>query len=221
MHHFTHTRVPTPICILDESNGSHMYISPSGKRLPGVTTMINQTISEEKRLRLQDWKQRIGVSVADYIFSESAIIGTETHKLNQNYINMIESNEKYHLLSYAHHSNFIPYLDKITNVYGVESRLFSEKLGLAGTADVIAEYDGKLSIIDYKTKRSSQVPEWMTDYFIQTTAYSVMWQELTNQKIEQLVIIASSEQNTIQEFIGFPSEYLNALNSRLIQFKKL
>jgi len=221
MHHFTHIRTSIPSCRLDESNRSHMYILSSGKRLTSVTTMINQTISEEKKLGLQNWKQKIGVSVADYIFSESAIIGIETHKLNQNYINMIESNEKYHLLSYAHHGNFIPYLDKITNVYGVESKLFSEKLGLAGTADLIAEYDGKLSIIDYKTKRSSQAPEWMTDYFIQITAYSVMWQELTNQKIEQLVILASSEQNTIQEFIGLPTEYLDALNNRLIQFKNL
>lgn len=221
MHQFTHITTPIPNCRLDESNGSHVYVTDSGKRLTSVTTMLNQTLSEEKKLGLQDWKQRIGVSVAEYIFSESAIIGKETHKLNENYINMIESNEKYHLLSHAHHCNFIPYLNKITNVYGVESRLFSEKLELAGTADLIADYDGKLSIIDYKTKRSAQTQEWMTDYFIQTTAYSVMWEELTNQKIEQLVIIASSEKNSIQEFTGLPAEYLNALNTRLIQFKNL
>ena len=221
MHQFTHITTSIPSCRLDESNRSHVYITHSGKRLTSVTTMLNQTLSEEKKLGLQDWKQGIGESVADYIFSESAIIGRETHKLNENYINMIESNEKYHLLSHAHHRNFIPYLDKITNVYGVELRLFSEKLGLAGTADLIADYDDKLSVIDYKTKRSPQAQEWMTDYFIQTTAYSIMWEELTNQKIEQVVILASSEKNSIQEFIGNPNDYINPLNSRLIQFNNM
>lgn len=218
MHHFTHIPTNIPICILDESNHSHVYTTPSGKKLTSVTTMLSKTKPEESKVGLKKWRERIGDQVANYIFSESAIIGTETHKLNENYINMIENNEKYHLLSHAHHSNFRPFLDKISNIYGVESRLFSEKLGLAGTADLIAEYDGKLSIIDYKTKRSLQRKEWMSDYFIQTTAYGVMWEELTGQKIEQLVILVSSEKNTLQEFIGIPNNYINLLKSRLSKY---
>lgn len=221
MNHFTHIPISIPSCNLDESNNSHVYITPTGKRLTSVTTMLNKTKSEESKEGLTKWRDIVGDKVADYIFSESAIIGTETHKLNENYMNMVENNEKYHLLSHAHHLNFIPLLDKITNVYGVEVRLFSEKLGLAGTSDLIAEYDGKLSIIDYKTKRSEQTQEWMYDYFIQATAYSIMWEELTDKKIKQLVILVSSEQNTIQEFIGVYGDYLNALNSRLIQFNNI
>ena len=221
MHTFTHIPTNLPLCKLDESNRSHVYTTPSGKKLTSVTTMLNKTKSEESKEGLKNWRERVGEPVVKYIFSESTIIGTETHKLNENYINMIENNEKYHLLSHAHHYNFRPFLDKITNVYGVESKLFSEKLGLAGTADLIAEYDGKLSLIDYKTKRSLQRKDWMIDYFIQTTAYSVMWEEMTNQKIKQLVILVSSEKNTIQEFIDTPINYLDELNSRVVEYNNL
>ena len=221
MHTFTHIPIDIPLCKLDESNHTHVYTTPSGNRLTSVTTMLNKTKSEESFLGLQRWRKRIGDKVANYIFSESAVIGIETHKLNENYINMIENNKKSHLLSHAHHRNFRPFLDKITNVYGVESKLFSEKLGLAGTADCIAEYDGKLSIIDYKTKRSLQRKEWMSDYFIQTTAYGVMWEELTGQRIEKLVILVSSEQNTIQEFISEPALYVDHLSQRIDQFHKI
>ena len=124
----------------------------------------------------------------------------------------------YSLLSLAHHKKFIPYLNKIKNVFGVEPKLFSEEMGLAGTADLVAEYNGKISIIDYKTKRSKQRKEWMHDYFIQTAAYAKMWEELTGKPIEQLVILASSEQDTIQEFISEPKNYSNALVQRLLLF---
>ena len=98
------------------------------------------------------------------------------------------------------------------------AKLFSSEMGLAGTAYLVTEYEGKLSIIDYKTKRSKQKKEWMIEYFIQTAAYAKMWEELTGQSIEQLVILASSEQNTLQEFISEPKNYYNALAQRLILF---
>lgn len=216
---FRHRLVEIPNCILDESTGAHIYMTPDGKKLRSVTTMLNKTKSEKDRKQLSDWRVRVGSSVADYIMNTAAIVGTQTHTLNENYINMQYNSCKYSLLSYAHHRKFIPYLNKIKNVFGVEPRLFSNEMGLAGTADCIAEYDGKLSVIDYKTKRSKQRKEWMHDYFIQTTAYSKMWEELTGQHIEQLVILASSEQNTFQEFVSEPEIFYNVLDQRLMKFK--
>lgn len=216
---FRHKTIEIPKCVLDESTGTHIYMTPDGKRLRSVTTMLNKTKSEKDKKQLSDWRVRVGHAVADYIMTTAAIIGTQTHKLNENYINMQCNSSNYSLLSYAHHRKFIPYLKKIKNVFGVEPKLFSSKMGLAGTADLVAEYDGKLSIIDYKTKRSKQKKEWMHDYFIQTTAYAKMWQELTGQHIEQLVILASSEQNTFQEFVSEPQTFYNVLTQRITQFK--
>ena len=215
---FRHRIVELPKCILDDSTGAHIYITPDGKKLRSVTTMLSKTKSKVDKKQLSAWRDRVGSSVAEYIMKTSTTIGTETHKLNENYINMERDSCKYLLLSYAHHRKFIPYLNKIKNVFGVEPKLFSEEMGLAGTADLVAEYEGKLSIIDYKTKRSKQRKEWMYDYFIQTTAYAKMWEELTSQSVEQLVILVSSEQNTIQEFISEPKNHYNSLAQRLILF---
>ncbi len=215
---FRHELIEFPKCVLDDSTGTHIYVTPNGKKLRSVTTMLNKTKSDTAKKQLADWRVRMGNSVADYIMKTSAIIGTETHKLNENYINMERDSCNYSLLSYAHHKKFIPYLNKIKNVFGVEPRLFSSEMGLAGTADLVAEYKGKISIIDYKTKRSKQRKEWMHDYFIQTTAYARMWEELTGNTIKQLVILVSSEQDTFQEFISEPEMYYNALTQRVMRF---
>lgn len=210
--------VDIPKLVLDESNYTHIYITPLGKRLRSVTTMLNKTKSEEDKKQLNDWKDRVGHQVVKYIFETSGIIGIQTHILNENYLKMNVQKSNYLLLSHAHHRNFIPYLNKISNIYGIEVKLYSDSMGLAGTADGIVEYDGKLSIIDYKTKRSSQKEEWIIDYFIQTAAYAKMWKEITGQTIERVVILVSSEKNTIQEFISEPQKYYSNLDQRLVLF---
>lgn len=215
---FKHSIVDIPELVLDESNYTHTYITPSGKKLRSVTTMLNKTKSDTDKKNISDWKNRVGHDVAKYIFETSGMVGTQTHSLNENYLKMNAQNNDYLLLSYAHHRNFIPYLNKISNIYGIEAKLYSDSMGLAGTADGVVEYDGKLSIIDYKTKRSTQDESWMTDYFIQTTAYAKMWEDITGQSIERLVILVSSEKNTIQEFISQPQKYYNALDQRLMLF---
>jgi len=216
---FKHEIIQIPKIVLDDSKYTHIYLTPDGKRLRSVTTMINKTKSKEDKKKLDDWRKREGQQVADYIMTTSGNIGTQTHALNENYVRMGNNCDNYSLLAQAHHEKFIPYLNKIDIVYGIEAKLFSYTMALAGTADLIALYDGKLSIIDYKTKRSKQKVEWITDYFLQTTAYAKMWREITGQDIEQLVILVSSEQDTFQEFVSQPSIHLNELEKRLEMFR--
>ncbi len=121
-------------------------------------------------------------------------------------------------MSEAHFKNLLPFLNKINDIHGIELRLYSDKMRLAGTSDCIAKYDGTLSIIDYKTKRSNQREEWLTDHFIQATAYGVMFKELTGIKVEQIVILVSSEKNTRMEFIKKPDNYLDLLEQRIDQY---
>jgi genome maintenance exonuclease 1 len=145
-------------------------------------------------------------------------VGSETHKLIENYLNGEEILEKFRLLSEAHFNNLLPFVDKINDIHGIELRLYSDKMKLAGTSDCIATYDGKLSIIDYKTKRSNQREEWLTDHFIQATSYGVMFKELTGIKVEQVVILVSSEKNTRMEFMKNTDDYLDLLEQRIAQF---
>ena len=196
-------------------NKYHQYTTPSGDIYSSVTTMLRKTQDEESQKGIKKWREDVGGEVAEYVMKNSALIGTQTHLLNEDYLNSIPLKNNFNLLAYAHHQNFIQYLNKIDNIHGIEIRLFSDTIKLAGTADCIAEYDGILSIIDYKTKKSYQREEWMMDYFIQATTYSRMYHEMTGRKIDQIVVLVSSERNTKQEFIVKREDYEKMLDKRL------
>jgi len=204
---------------LIEKDDGHYYQTPSGDVYPSITTILHKTMSEEKKQNLQDWKEQ--EVAAEYITQESSIIGTQTHNLIENYLNGIPHNDELRLLSVAHFNNLIPFLQKINDIHGTELRLYSNKMKLAGTSDCIAKYDGELSIIDYKTKRSNQQEEWMTDHFIQGTAYSQMFQELTGIEVKKVVILVSSEKNTRMEFVKDTKDYKDQLAQRLNQYYEI
>lgn len=171
------------------------------------------SIEENQKLELF-----VGTIITNYLFSQSGPTGTKTHELNEDYLQGNQTTACNNLLSVAHHNNLKLYFEKINNIHGIETMLYSDTLQIAGTCDLIAEYDGKLSIIDYKTKRSFRKEEYMEDAFIQGTAYGIMWEEMTNIPIEQIVILVSSEDNTRQEFIKNPLHYITDLNYRVKQY---
>ena len=109
-------------------------------------------------------------------------------------------------------------MENISNVTCIEQRMYSDKLRVAGTSDLIAEYNGELSIIDYKTKRKPQIDDFMYEYYLQTTCYAQMFQEVTGRKINQVVILVSSEKNTRQEFIKECSDYVEPVKERITQY---
>jgi genome maintenance exonuclease 1 len=216
MSDFNHIPINFTQSELIEKDDGHYYQTPSGVIYPSITTMLQKTQTIEKQQRLQNWREQ--EIAADYITQEAAVIGSETHKLIENYLNGEEILEKSRLLSEAHFNNLLPFVNKINDIHGIELRLYSDKMKLAGTSDCIAKYDGKLSIIDYKTKRSNQREEWLTDHFIQATSYGVMFKELTGIKVEQIVILVSSEKNTRTEFMKNPDDYMDSLQERIDQF---
>jgi CRISPR/Cas system-associated exonuclease Cas4 (RecB family) len=66
--------------------------------------------------------------------------------------------------------------------------MYSTYLGVAGRVDLIAEWDGRLSIIDFKTSRKVKKKEWISGYFQQGAAYAVMFEERTGIAIDKIVI---------------------------------
>ncbi len=216
MTKFNHIPINFTQSQLIEKEDGHYYQTPSGKIYPSITTMLQKTQSLEKQQSLQQWKEQEIAS--NYITQEAAIIGSETHKLIEDYLHGKEVFETPRLLSEAHFNNLLPFVNKINDIHGIELRLYSDKMRLAGTSDCVAKYDEHLSIIDYKTKRSNQKEEWLTDHFIQATSYREMFRELTGIKIEQIVILVSSEKNTRMEFVKNPDEYLDALENRISQY---
>ena len=219
MSQFNHVPINFKQAQLIEKDDAHYYQTPKGDVFPSITTMLQKTMPAEKLQSLQNWKEQ--EVAAQYITQESAIIGTQTHKLIENFLNGITQTQEARLLSVAHFNNMIPFLQKINDIHGTEIRLYSDIMKLAGTTDCIAKYDGELSIIDYKTKRSHQQEEWMTEHFIQATAYSEMFAELTGIKVKQIVILVSSEKNTRMEFVKNAEDYRDLLTQRLNQFYEI
>ena len=216
MSSYNHIPINFQQAKLIEKDNAHYYETPSGEIFPSITTILQKTMSIEKKESLQNWKDK--EVAAEYITSEAATIGTETHKLIENYINDGRQTDEVRLLTVAHFNNLIPFLQKIDDVHGTELRLYSNTMKLAGTSDCIAKYDGELSIIDYKTKRSNQKEEWMTDHFIQGTAYAEMFKELTGIEVKQIVILVSSEKNSRMEFVKNTKDYKDLLTQRLNQY---
>ena len=216
---FNHIPITFQQAQLIEKDNKHYYQTPTGDVFPSITTILQKTMSVDKQQSLQNWKEQ--ETAAQYITEESAIIGTQTHKLIENHLNGITQTDEVRLLSVAHFNNLLPYVQKINDIHGIELRLYSNEMKLAGTSDCIAKYDGELSIIDYKTKRSNQQEEWMTDHFIQGTAYSEMFKELTGIEIKQVVILVSSEKNTRMEFVKRTEDYKDLLTQRLNQFYEI
>ena len=205
-----------------EIEGAHVYETPAGKRYPSITTIINRTESEADRLRLEQWRQDVGHDEAQRISERASAIGDLAHKMNENYLlgDVVGNNGGEHYpTAHQHHANFRPYIDRICKTYGAELRMYSDRHRMAGMADVVCRYDWRDTILDYKTKLKIQYEQDMSDYYIQTTAYAVMYEELTGHKMEQLVILCSIEgTDRVQEFRSEPGLWKDRLFARLESF---
>jgi genome maintenance exonuclease 1 len=82
-----------------------------------------------------------------------------------------------------------PFLDRINNIHALEKSLYSDYLGLAGRVDCIAEYEGELAVIDFKTSKKIKPEKWVENYFVQEVAYACMYYEMTGIAVEKLITI--------------------------------
>ena len=203
------TREPT---LLDREDG-HWYQTKFDDVYPSISTILSATATEDKKNGLKNWKAN--EPAHDYITKQSQHIGTQSHKIIEDYLSNNLSLEEFDLLPIAHFNNLKPFLENISDVMCIEQRMYSDKLKVAGTSDLIAYYNGELSIIDYKTKRKPQIDDYMYEYYLQTTCYAQMFHEVTGQKINQIVILVSSEKNTRQEFIKTCDDYIEPMRKRI------
>ena len=164
---------------------------------PSVTTVIGHS----KKASIMAWRKRVGEEEANKISKRASTRGNKTHKLAEEYLsNMDISKYKDDVLSMGLFHQIKPYLDSINNIHALEAPLYSKLLRLAGRVDCIAEYNGELAIIDFKTSTKYKREEWIHDYFAQETAYAIMFQELTGQQVKKLVTIIACETGEPQIF---------------------
>lgn len=181
-------------------NGQRHYMTPSGKVYPSMTTIL----SAHGKEGLDKWRERVGQKEAAYITKTAADRGTGVHDLAEKHIRGLPL-DKSDPIIFNRFKNIQPIIDeRISNVYAIETALYSDYLKLAGRTDVIGKFDGINSVIDFKTSRKPKKPEWIESYWMQTSGYAIMWSELVPQielRPKQLVIIISVEHEPPQVFV--------------------
>lgn len=189
-------------------DGQRYYLTPDGTKLPSVTTVL----SAKKKKSIQEWRNRVGHEEANRISGKASRRGTQIHSIAENYIN--NSSDYLKDVMPDNLETFLsikPYIDKINTVWYQEQALYGYKLGMAGRCDLIGEYEGVPSVIDFKTSTKVKQKSYITDYFTQCTAYSLMLREMTNIQINQIVIIMAVDDHAPLIFVEQPRNYIDAL----------
>jgi len=196
-------------------DGKRYYVTPAGNKLPSVTTVIGA----QKKASIMAWRKRVGEEAANKISRQASSRGTNVHTLCERYLNndklgdiMPDAKEMFIAL--------VPLLDRIDNIHYQEQALWSEQLGLAGRVDCIGEFDGVLSVIDFKTSKRIKQRDDILDYFWQETAYALMYEELVGEPINQLVTIMAIDNEPPGLFIEKTEDHIEGLVKAIEFYKK-
>ena len=192
-------------------NGSRKYITPTGEKLPSVTTVISATASEEKKQALNNWRKRVGHAKAQEITTEAAGRGTCMHKWLEDYIKTDDVgtpgtnpySQQSHIMAQTIIAEGLVNCDEY---WGTEVSLWFPGI-YAGTTDLVGVHSGDEAIMDHKQTNKPKKREWIDDYFIQMTAYADAHNEVYGTKIRKGVIFMCSKDNEYQEFVIEGNEF--------------
>ena len=184
---FNHIPHEFPSMLTENANGGRLYVTPEGNRYPSVTTVLQ----EHSRKAIATWRKKVGEKKADAVTRKAHTRGTSVHAAIEKYLNnedMASVNMLPHAKAvYIHMKKVLD--DHVNNIHCLETPMYSNELKLAGTVDCIAEYDGMLTVIDFKTSTKLKRKEWIENYFMQLGAYATMFEEFTGLKIKRGTII--------------------------------
>jgi len=179
-------------------DGTRYYKVDGALAYPSVTSVI----SFVKASKFAEWRQRVGEEEANRVTKQATTRGTKLHRVFEVYL----QNGDYQALD-EWQSPLIqlmfkyakPYIDKrLDRIYQQETNMYSSRLCLAGTVDLICEVDGELSIVDFKTSKQEKPEEWLEDYFVQLSAYWAMFSERTGVVPKKLVVFLVGENGDVQ-----------------------
>ena len=212
---FIHTQLDKKLLPKTEGRriNGHRFYEIDGKNYPSVTSVL----SLRKTEGLTKWRKSIGEDIANFEMRRCANRGKSLHKLVEQYMNN-ETPSIRDVLPLGLFKLMKPYLDQINNIRLVEEIMYSKNLTLAGQVDCVAEYNGKLSVIDFKTANKERIEEWVENYFLQCTAYSIMYKETFNEPIEQIVVLMAAEDGSMKAFVKEPKDYEDELQNAIKTF---
>ncbi len=197
-------------------NDKRYYVTPSGQRLPSVTTVLGAM----KKKEIMAWRRKVGEAEANRISKLATGRGNRVHTLAEKYLlnetiewkkEMPDAVEMFQSIS--------PHFSKINNIHYMEQALWSEKIGLAGRVDLIAEWEGKLSVIDFKTSKRIKTEDKIQDYFAQCVAYAMMYEERVGAPIDQIVVLMAVENEQPLIFVKNTKDYVDTLYEHIEFYK--
>jgi hypothetical protein len=221
---FSHVDIELPQLERETIDGVRYYKVPDEEELLRLVSITSVTSHFNKEIFV-NWRKKVGEEEAERITKAATSRGTDMHSLVENYLYNRD------LPSVQPISDFLfkiskQNLNRINNIYALEGSLYSKQLGVAGTVDCIAEYDGELAIIDFKTSKKPKPREWIEHYFVQCMAYGCMLYELTGISVKKLVIIMACENGECvvyeerdkSKYIKLLSEYIRKFVRDKLEF---
>lgn len=185
-----------------------VYHCPNGKKYPSITTVLGFRPNPH----LAAWKERVGPIEAARVSRQACVRGEHLHSICERHLN---NHPPQKLLPHLKelYLKVRPVLDsRVGRVFLQEKPLYSSKLGVAGRVDLIAEFDGVLSVVDFKTSSREKSRNDIHSYFMQETFYACAFRELTSIRVPQLVtVMLCDELPTPKIFIEKPEDWINPL----------
>jgi genome maintenance exonuclease 1 len=212
MRNFNHTEIQKQELQRIEENGKRFYVTPEGNRYPSVTTVTGYA----KKAFFAEWRKNNPEEA-----KRVSVRGTRFHSLVEKYLNNEEMDRK--KINFADlflFSQAESEIDKIDNIHLLETTLWSDVLKLAGRVDCIADYEGSLSVIDFKSASKEKPPSDIKEYFMQATAYAIMYQERYGKAIDNIVIIMSSEDGMVNVYQRNPVDYVKDLFDTIKEYRE-
>ena len=196
-------------------DGTRTYKTPSGFSYPSVTTITGQATAEG----IAKWRARVGNEEANRVSARASARGTRVHQLCEDYLRLGEATPD--IFDQEMFGSIRPLLDKIDNIHCLETPLWSDHLQTAGTVDCIAEFEGKLSVIDFKTASRAKDRNDIHNYFEQTAAYAVMFEERTGIPIGRLVILMAIDDDAPRVFIEKRDNWIAGFRKQRMDYRQL
>jgi genome maintenance exonuclease 1 len=214
---FNHIDLNLPKLERETIDGIRYYKVPDDEELLKLVSITSITSHFNREIFVK-WRKKIGEEEAEKITKAATSRGTDMHSLTENYL------KNQDLPSVPPLPDFLfkiakKDLNRINNIHALEGSLYSKVLGIAGTVDCIAEFDGELAIIDFKTSKKPKPRAWIEHYFVQCMAYGCMLYELTGISVKKLVIIMSCENGETVIYEEYEkSKYIKLLTEYIRKF---
>lgn len=192
---FTHTPVEElKLQVIQSNTVGRLYVTPNGNKYPSITTVLG----DGDKPWLTTWRESLGEKRAAKETKRTADRGEAVHLMIENYLkndsNPTKNQKQEHITEF---NSIRLRLKKVDKILLQEGALYSDILRVAGRVDCVGEYDGVLSIIDFKTSTNDKSESMIEDYFLQATAYALMFEEQYGINIEQVVIMMTTERGII------------------------